>query len=85
MSPIELAKAFDSPLLSCEDSNAVVGTIVKRIGERGVRYGVVSNGVVQGEETFVNGEGQSYVNDALQLKIADADRVDPPQKGLIFW
>jgi hypothetical protein len=85
MSPIELAKAFDSPLLSCEDSNAVVGTIVKKIGERGVRYGVVSNGLVQGEEAFVNGEGHSHVNDALQLKIADADRVDPPRKGLIFW
>lgn len=79
MSPIELAKAFDSPLLSCEDSNAVVGTIVKRIGKRGVRYGVV-----QGEAAFVNGEN-SHVNDAPQLKIADADRVDPPQKGLIFW
>ncbi|KAF3484459.1 uncharacterized protein GIQ15_03783 [Arthroderma uncinatum] len=85
MSPIELAKAFDSPLLNCEDSNAVVGTLVERIGERTVRYGIVSDEVAQGGGAHMNGEGYSHVNNAFQLKIADVGCVSPPQKGSIFW
>jgi hypothetical protein len=42
MSPIELAKAFASPMLAHVDSNADVETMLKTMGDRQIRYGASS-------------------------------------------
>ena len=41
MSPIEVAKAFDAPLLASADCNATARQLLNQIGSKGVRYGEV--------------------------------------------
>jgi hypothetical protein len=41
LSPVELAKAFNAPLLAFEDSNAEVNELVAAAGAKPVRYGLV--------------------------------------------
>lgn len=40
MSPVEIAKAFNAPLLAGSDSNATVKSLIKQAGTRNVMYGV---------------------------------------------
>ncbi|MBE7179797.1 MAG: DUF3176 domain-containing protein [Terriglobus roseus] len=44
MSPIEVAKAFDAPILKGSDSNARVKTLIKQTGKRSVKYGASNDG-----------------------------------------
>ena len=43
LSPIEVAKAFGAPLLRGANSNARVSALVKQVGHRPLKYGVVSD------------------------------------------
>jgi hypothetical protein len=56
MSPIETAKAFNAPLLRNSDSNAPAKALLKEVGTRPVRYGIVSD-TSRGEETTMLSDG----------------------------
>ncbi|KAK5198412.1 hypothetical protein LTR99_007337 [Exophiala xenobiotica] len=59
MSPIETAKAFNAPLLRNSDSNAPAKALLKEVGTRPVRYGIVSD-TSRGEETTMLSDGTLY-------------------------
>ena len=42
MSPIEIAKAFNAPVLENKDSNATVDDLLEEIGDRTIRYGATA-------------------------------------------
>lgn len=44
MSPVETAKAFGPPQLRNSDSNANINVLLKEVGDRPIRYGVVASG-----------------------------------------
>lgn len=44
MSPIEIAKARNTPLLRQLNSNTEANELSERLGEMGVRYGIVTTG-----------------------------------------
>lgn len=52
MSPLEVAKAFNAPLLAAQDSNAEVKELVEKIGSRTVQYGAVSTTAFQEETKY---------------------------------
>lgn len=86
MSPIEIAKAFNAPLLRELDSNAEAENLVRSLGEMDVRYGVVATGNGDNDsegpkqrlmytETNVSGR---------RLEIARSIYVMEPEKGWEF-
>ncbi|OQV04508.1 hypothetical protein CLAIMM_09375 [Cladophialophora immunda] len=48
MSPIETAKAFNAPVLRSSDSNASAKALLNQVGNRQVKYGLVSGVEVRG-------------------------------------
>ncbi|KAJ9612887.1 hypothetical protein H2200_002828 [Cladophialophora chaetospira] len=59
MSPIETAKAFNAPLLANGDPNAPANHLLKQVGLKPVKYGVV-NDVRGGSESAISTEGSFY-------------------------
>lgn len=49
LSPIEIARAFDAPLLQDVDTNREVGDIVKETGNTRIQYGVLKDGLINGD------------------------------------
>jgi hypothetical protein len=82
LSPVEMAKAFDAPLLRGEDPNGMIETLVTRAGDKEVRYGEV-DGVYEG--TSANGGIMYGMNnrDGGRLKISD-NLVRAPRKGYTY-
>lgn len=80
LSPVEVAKAFNAPLLVEVDSNAEVKKIVEQIGVTRVRYGAVSS-----SSTRAGGKHDGYVQvhqvvqNQDRLEIADPSSVRPLQ------
>lgn len=90
MSPIELAKAFNAPLLSNEDSNAEVEGLVSKVGDKAVRYGVVTSGFERGDATknysrvTASGFDTDTSRQNMRLEIADEGVVGVPERGWKF-
>ena len=85
MSPIEIAKAFNAPILRSEDSNATASDIVHNIGDRRVQYGAVVND--HQTETISQEEDPAIVKtpvSQLRLEIADPHFVLVPRQGWKF-
>lgn len=76
MSPLEIAKAFEAPLL--KNVNSTVGSrgIVSEMGDVNVAFGAAESKVVD------NRLGKEFT--ASRLVIARADRVIRPRKGMRF-
>jgi hypothetical protein len=82
MSPIELAKAFNAPLLQNADSNAPVKTLLEQVGVKPVQYGMVRAGP-SGRKPVPRHRGSSgnimspyrddFTNDIHEASTADAD------------
>ena len=87
MSPIELAKAFNGPLLRNEDSNADVRILVKRCGDHLVRYGVVNDGFVHASRAQGHFQTMGFgeARQSTHLEVADEGVVREPVKGWRFW
>lgn len=73
MSPLEIAKAFNAPLLAKEKSNAKVKELVEGAGHKPVRYGAVvswddANGHKHGSFDEITDVEQSQ----MHLEIADS-------------
>ena len=80
MSPIEIVKAFNAPMMETEPSysNAPVQQLVKRLGSRQVRYGEV--GIVQpGSE---HEDGGEVLRTRLEMNMPEY--VTTPMKGATF-
>jgi hypothetical protein len=99
MSPVEVAKAFDAPLLRGADSNAEIKGLIKVAGGKGVMYGVEAEEGGLSEEILLHkpGEGQvqerkrasaraseASVGSSGKLVMGGADEVRPPIKGESF-
>lgn len=68
-SPLEIAKAFDAPLLRDVDSNATADQLVRQLDRKRVRYG---------EMRGVHGGGERM------LAIAEAANVGPVSSGAVY-
>ncbi|KAH8687651.1 hypothetical protein BGZ60DRAFT_522299 [Tricladium varicosporioides] len=78
LSPIEIAKAFDAPILANSDSNLGAEDLLVEVGKKQVRYGATANGsgavyahngiLVGGSEKLVMGEPQR-VHEAIQGRV----------------
>lgn len=91
MSPLEIARAFNAPMLADQNSNAVSSELVRGAGERPVRYGLVSSrGVaVENSEPQIWKDGELLEMKPIpsrstspgvqqqHLEIADARVVEP--------
>lgn len=75
LNPVEMAKAFDAPLLSGPGSNAPLKELVRAAGEHTVKYGDVS--VI---EEKIN--GLKMVR--RQLMFRRADEVTTPKNGFVY-
>lgn len=75
LNPVEMAKAFDAPLLSGPGSNAPLKELVRAAGEHRVKYGDVS--VI---EEKIN--GLKMVR--RQLVFRRADEVTSPKNGFVY-
>jgi hypothetical protein len=95
MSPLEIAKAFNAPLLESADSNADVKSLMRVVGERSVKYGAVSTdaaaaaggtyGVGKEGVQARMGYGASEIDGGqIRLEMADEQLVQMPQKGWKF-
>jgi len=90
MSPIEIAKAFNAPLLSHEESNASANDLVKSIDARIVRYGAVSVTVAADDADNASTQPGTVTNwdltalCSMLLEIADVTVVRVPEQGLVF-
>ena len=88
MSPLEIAKAFNAPLLSHIDSNAEAEQLIHGLGEVEVRYGVVSTGIRQSEsDGFVTKQNTAYAEINIagsRLEIARSNLVVKPEEGWQF-
>lgn len=78
MSPIEIAKAFDAPLLEHVDCNAPATTMLKQIGEGKVRYGDVGLSAGRPIDPLLGG-GFGAVR--RRLEIFDANFTASPIRG----
>jgi len=73
MSPLEIVKAFNAPLLAAEDSNAEAKDLVKSAGGRPVRYRLVPDVVDMAEDKTGSYVGVSEVDRTeTHLEIVDA-------------
>ena len=68
LSPMEIALAFDAPLLKDINSATGASEAIKRLGDVEVKYGSVTTS-----------DGRSH-----RLGIAESGRVMKPQKGMRF-
>ncbi|KAE9376429.1 hypothetical protein N431DRAFT_330742 [Stipitochalara longipes BDJ] len=87
MSPIEIGKAFNAPLLRSEDSNADADNLIQSLGHVGVRYGVIQTGAGNDGllETSKQGASQFYTDLSWRrLEMAPPEYVIEPRKGWEF-
>jgi len=90
MSPIEIAKAFNAPLLHHEDSNAEANELVKNAGQRIVRYGGVSVTDTPDANDEVSKQPYVFTSRDMRemsyshLEIADAAIVYTPELDSVF-
>jgi len=86
MNPIEIAKAFNAPLLRNEDPNQEVGQLIKEVGHRDVRYGAVSPGDIMGEQEAGRGDGPRFRVQVppRNLEMAEPGKVETPLDGETF-
>jgi hypothetical protein len=86
MSPVEIAKAFNAPLLRNEDSNAEAADLIKAIGHRRIRYGLVSadyaDSIIGAEAIPMEEISLSFTRRTLEM--APPDKVIEPQRGWTF-
>ncbi|KAF2213387.1 hypothetical protein CERZMDRAFT_96230 [Cercospora zeae-maydis SCOH1-5] len=76
MSPIEMAKAFNAPLLADEDSNASVQELVKSAGTKPVQYGRVSEEPIEmGGEHGSSVQLLPFEHSGSVFKIADPAQI----------
>ncbi|KAK5104871.1 hypothetical protein LTR62_002644 [Meristemomyces frigidus] len=72
MSPIEIVKAFDAPLLAAEDSNAEAQDLVKSAGGRSVRYMFVHDATEAQDDKAGSYVGVSEIDRArMHLEVVD--------------
>lgn len=95
-SPIEIAKAFNAPLLRSEDGNAPIDDLIKEVGYRSVRYGAVaassplpSSGhaytpLKYGVSQVSTAESPETTSTSTRLEMADETVVQIPRKGWTF-
>jgi hypothetical protein len=76
MSPLEIAKAFDTPLLSIIDGNATATEIVSHMGERRIKYGELVQ--LGGQEI------DGYTRQRPKLAFCDAGSVIRPRNGKTY-
>ena len=76
LSPLEVAKAFDAPLLAGVQSNLGAQRMLKDVGGKYVRYGDVLGGT--------DGVGSYDGTGRRRLQIMNADVVGRPEKGLYY-
>ena len=81
MSPLEIATAFNAPMLRGAESNMDAKTLLNEVGGQPVKYGAVgineTNGIV----------GEQYGTDILpniRLQMADPQFTRTPQEGWRF-
>jgi hypothetical protein len=70
MSPVEIAKAFNAPLLQGADSNAEIKSLINQTGARNVTYGVTTGSqpvVGFSEEVVWQEAGQDYREQAQKM------------------
>jgi hypothetical protein len=84
MSPIEIAKAFNAPLLKGGNSNADSSQLVKDLGNLAVRYGAVSTGVEMGDAKATKQGVSASQAELSGWRLQMADEVTQPQKGWVF-
>lgn len=100
MSPVEIAKAFNAPLLRSSngngDSNAEATALVEEIGKRSVRYGAVmlGSGAMESDSAAAKeyaqhvqmyGQGMSMTAANMRLEMAHADVAQSPRRGQMFY
>jgi len=86
MSPLEIAKAFNAPLLAMEDSNNNNKGLVNSLGHKAVRYGVISEPIEHASLSGMKDNStikQSGLKSAF-LGIAERDAVQAPRAGQHF-
>jgi hypothetical protein len=80
MSPLEVAKAFDAPLLSSADYNATAAQLIDQIGSKGVRYGELRQQSDAQETTAVTSRLRWR-----KLVICEASLASKPGTGTTFY
>jgi hypothetical protein len=95
LSPLEVGKAFNAPILQGQDSNATVSELFQELGHRDVRYGAIA----VNERTNVDPEASSYIaskyprtglidympDSRMRLELAPThQQVHEPHKGWTF-
>ena len=84
LSPIEIAKAFDAPLLREQGtSNMPIHNLLHVVGKTKVKYGCQCN-VMDKEQRGDEEESGEHVGDGEILRIDGADVVARPRKGMMF-
>lgn len=76
LNPVEMAKAFDAPLLSGPGSNAPLEVLVRAAGKQKVKYGDLS-GIIKEKAN-----GWRVVR--RQLVFRAADEVTTPKNGFVY-
>lgn len=74
LSPLEIAKAFNAPLLADQDSNGSASSFVKNVGDKAVRYGAVAR------TASINSAGTSQIwrdGELVELKPISMDGGSP--------
>lgn len=92
MSPLEIAKAFNAPLLTNADSNAEVQVLVEELGPYSVRYGAVMCGsATEMSESAAKDNSQvtttlldSSVPHQMRLEFKHHSLTQEPRKGWKF-
>lgn len=86
MSPLEIARAFNAPLLAMEDSNSDIKGLVNSIGHKPVRYGVIAQRT--GRVSLSGLKDRSTIRQrgmqSAYLGIAERGVVQAPQAGQHF-
>ena len=82
MSPVEVGKAFDAPLMRGVDGNAEIKGLVRGVGGTAVRYGVVG-GDGLGEEVIIHepGEYQAMGGKGAYVRANDVSMQFLPTEG----
>ena len=90
MSPLEIAKAFNAPILGDQDSNAKASDLVKSAGDRAVRFGAVSV-IAKVDDSDDASERPGHLMrwdsaplSTMRLEMADAAAARVPEKGSTF-
>ena len=79
MSPIETAKALNAPMLNSIDSNANANTLLKEVGDRPIRYGVVAT--VHGQALPANTVLSQGTSANVRLEMINPDYTTSPRTG----